>query len=268
MNSLCRYGCVYLYVWFRLGRWWSRPHRKFLGHVDDHHRWYRRRCPHRITHSIDNYITDLLSGQNMERLIQSEEQKTHQKWPKDSIVRTKWVSLPFEIIFNVDSLLDCCNHSIPTVVPTVDQLLFYGVFMDGTWFLLCYLRIRPPPSCYLSSHLGYNLVCVDRHPVWKRPVITNIRWLVCSWRGFWLCEVLGLFLFVPYLTPSRLTSLCKSMLTLPQSFRSNLFAGARRTSWSTFQDPIIAQEHTDHLSNNRRYQIGLVDCCLVQLNSE
>ena len=112
MNSHCRYGCVYLYVWFRLSRWWSRPHRKFHGHVDDQHRRYRRSCPRCITHSIHNDITDLLLEQNMESLIQSEEQKTHQKWPKDSIVGTKWVAPPFEIVFNVNSLLDCYNYSV------------------------------------------------------------------------------------------------------------------------------------------------------------
>ena len=112
MNSLCCYGCVYLYVWFRLGRWWSRPHRKFLGRVNDQNRRHQRRCPCRITHSIHNYITDLLSEQNMEHLIRSEEQQPHQKWLKDSIVRTKWVALSFEIVFNVDSLLDCYNYSV------------------------------------------------------------------------------------------------------------------------------------------------------------
>ena len=48
----------------------------------------------------------------MEHLIQSEEQQPHQKWPKDSIVGAKPVTLPFEIVFNVDSLLDCYNYSV------------------------------------------------------------------------------------------------------------------------------------------------------------
>ena len=104
-------------------------------------------------------------------------------------------------------------------------------------------------------------------PVLKGTSIHQHHLIDAYSRGFQPYEVLALFLFVPYLTPSRLTSSCKSMQTLPQPFRSDWFAGVRRTSWRPIADLIIAQEHTDYLCNNRRHQIGLIDCCCIQLNS-
>ena len=170
---------------------------KFLGHVDDQHRQYQQHYHRHITHSIHNYITDLLLEQNMESLIQSEEQKTHQKWPKDSIIGTKPVSLPFEIVFNVNSLLDCYNHS-------VHCCCFYCSLTTFLWSFHGWNMVPSLLPLDLTSSkllfvvtLGIQFGLRQLPPVWKGPVIINIRWLMHSQVAFSLVKYLACFSLYP-----------------------------------------------------------------------